>query len=39
MVGGGGPPWFANRPPGLWMAPEILEATGWWMGREPAVLR
>ena len=37
-MGGALPLWFASRPPGLWMAPEIREATGWWIGMEPALL-
>jgi hypothetical protein len=31
-------PWFARRPPGPVIEFEILDATGWWIGREPALL-
>lgn len=30
-------PWLARRPLGLWM-PGIRDATGWWMGIDPALL-
>lgn len=28
-IGGAAEPWFARRPPGLWIAPEMRDATGW----------
>lgn len=37
-IGGAEPPWFARRPPGLCIVVDILDATGWWMGSEPALL-
>lgn len=38
MLADGAPLWAPRIPPGLWMTPEMRDATGWCMGKEPAEL-